>query len=135
MVTQNKYSKYTGMYHGGFEKYGVEITKLLLKYPILNHIWYVYGEEFITDRTLIGNDSQLLDPWTRPFKQEFIDESVLEKLPTTHIKIKTTVEGKIYMCNVFVEKLKSVDIECGLCYGLYSCIECGLTKRKKIYYP
>lgn len=135
MNVKNNYSKYNGMYRGGFENYGSEITKLLSKYPIENHIWHIYGEEFITDKTMAAYDMQLLDPWCRPFKQEFIDKTDWIQLPRLHAKIKTTVEGKLYMCNVFTEKLNSIDIQCGLCYGLRECIECGLTGKKTIYYP
>lgn len=131
----NNYSRFTGTIFGTFSSYGKEITKLLSKYPISNNVWHVYGEEFISSTDDLKGEKKLLDPWLRLFPDQCVLDSKTIDIPERHIKITTTVENKIYMCNVYIKKLKSVVIPCNICMGMNVCVECHGTRKKTIFYP
>lgn len=111
------------------------MKKLLSKYPVENPIWYVIGEEFITSYKLVRNDAQLLDPWNRPFPDEMVSKMITVELPEKHVKIPTTVNGTLYMCNVYVRELNQLEIDCNDCIGQDMCIECSKTRRKIVVFP
>ena len=131
----NFYTKYDNRLVGSFENYGEIITEILIKYPIQNFIWSVFGEEFITSISELSEiDSTLLDPWLRPFSDTSIKLSKTFDKPTRHISLFTTVCGSNIRCNIYIGKLNSANIPCKICKNS-SCIECKGTKTKTIYYP
>jgi len=132
---KNNHRPVTQRFDGSFHKFGPEIKKLLTKYPIQNNIWSVMGEEFITSYVLVKSDEQLLDPWGRPFKDDMIEKMITIELPEKHIKVPATVEGVLYMCNVYVRVLNSVEVDCNECMGRNECVECNKRGRKIVVFP
>ncbi len=133
-IITNNYSRFTGTIFGTFTSYGKEITKLLSKYPISNNAWHVYGEEFISSADDLKGEEKLLDPWLRLFPEKYINDTKTIDIPERHIKIETSVENKVYTCNVYIKKLRSVEITCK-CNEEDNCLECRGLFKKTIFYP
>jgi hypothetical protein len=134
-TVKNYYRPVTQRFDGSFHKFGTEIKKLLTKYPIQNNIWSVIGEEFITSYTLAKSDDQFLDPWARPFQDDMIKKMITVELPEKHVKLPVTVEGVLYMCNVYVRALNSVEVDCNECIGRNFCVECNKRGKKIVVFP
>lgn len=134
-IIRNEYRPVTAKMNGSFHRFGVEITKLLIKYPTTNPIWTVNGEEFITSLPDCRGDMQLRDPWLREFSEDMLNEMVTVEVPEKHIKIQTTVAGIGVICNVYIRKLHMVDVDCKECIDKDVCPECHKTLRKTVCFP
>jgi hypothetical protein len=134
-VVKNLYKPVTNKFDGAFYNFGPKMTQLLTKYPIENPLWHVFGEEFITSYTLLKGDQTLLDPWRRLFPEEMCDSMKTIDRPEKHVKVPTTVEGVLYMCNIYMNELNTVIVECNLCIGKRECLECKKTGKKMIVFP
>jgi hypothetical protein len=121
--------------NGSFHRFGEEITKLLIAYPMINKVWMVNGEEFITSLSECGGDTHLTDPWLRNFPEEMLNESKTVELPEKHVKVQTTVAGIGVICNVYARKLNKVEVDCKICEGNDVCLECNKTLRKIVCFP
>ena len=134
-VIQNVYRPVTLKMNGSFHRFGEEITKLLITYPVINKVWMVNGEEFITSLSECGGDTRLTDPWLREFPEKMLNESKTVEFPEKHVKIQTTVAGIVVICNVYVRKLNKVEVDCKICEGRDVCPECNKTLRKIVCFP
>ena len=134
-IIKNIYRPTTFKLDSSFQRFGTEIKKIIIKYPITNYIWSVYGEEFITSPSKWGKDELLTDPWCRKFSDEMCNRMKTIELPEKHVKITTSVGGIGIICNVYVRPLNWVDIDCRECEGEDFCPECLKTLRKRVYFP
>ena len=120
---------------GSFYRFGEEITKLLIQYPMTNPIWMVNEEEFITSLSECGGDNHLTDPWLRKFPTLSLEKMQTVELPEKHIKIQTSVAGIGVVCNVYIRKLNTIEVDCKSCIGKEVCPECHKTFRKVVGFP
>ena len=134
-IIQNEYRPVTLKMRGSFHRFGDEITKLLIDYPMTNPVWMVNGEEFITSLTECCGDMQLRDPWLREFPGDMYKKMETVEIPEKHIKIKTTVAGTTVVCNVYIRKLNKVEVDCKSCVDKDVCPECNKTLRKTVCFP
>jgi hypothetical protein len=64
-----------------------------------------------------------------------IKKMITVELPEKHVKLPVTVEGVLYMCNVYVRALNSVEVDCNECIGRNFCVECNKRGKKIVVFP